>query len=90
MGENNEKQQDQQQQQQQGEGEQDKKDQAQHQEQGGEGQNEKQQGKGDDQKMSKEDADRILKAIGNSEKDLQKKINRTKVKYGNYDSKKDW
>ena len=40
--------------------------------------------------MSKEDAERILKAIGNDEKDLQKKINRTKVKIGNYKSTKDW
>lgn len=89
QGENGEDQQNQQQQQQQGEGEQEKKDQGQ-QQQGSEGQEEQQQGKGQDEKMSKEDADRILKAIGNSEKDLQKKINRTKVKYGNYDSKNDW
>ena len=88
QGENGEDKQ-QQQQQQQGEGEQDKKDQGQ-QQQGSEGQTEQQEGKGQDEKMSKEDADRILKAIGNAEKDLQKKINRTKVKYGNYDSKKDW
>ncbi len=89
QGESGEDQQNQQQQQQQGEGEQEKKDQGQ-QQQGSEGKEEQQQGKGQDEKMSKEDADRILKAIGNSEKDLQKKINRTKVKYGNYDSKNDW
>lgn len=86
QGENGE---DEKEKQQQGEGEQDQKDQTQ-QQQGSEGQTEQQEGKGQDEKMSKEDADRLLKAIGNSEKDLQKKINRTKVKYGNYDSKKDW
>lgn len=88
QGDQGDEQKDQQQQQQQGEGEQDKKDQ--NQQQGSEGQTEQQQGKGQDEKMSKEDADRILKAVGNSEKDLQKKINRTKVKYGTYDSQKDW
>lgn len=88
QGENDEQKKDKQQQQ--GQGEQEKKDQGQQQQQGSEGNTEQQQGKGEDQKMSKEDADRILKAIGNSEKDLQKKINRTKVKYGTYDSKNDW
>ncbi|MGB5106654.1 MAG: tetratricopeptide repeat protein [Candidatus Zixiibacteriota bacterium] len=81
-----------QQQQQQDEG---KQDQQQQQQQGGEGDQDKQQaqqeqGQGDDQKMSKEDAQRILQAIGNDEKDLQKKINRTKVKFGSYKSTKDW
>lgn len=88
--EQGEQKQDQQQQQQQ-ENEQDKQKQ---QQQGGQGDQDKQaqqeQGQGDDQKMSKEDAERILKAIGNDEKDLQKKINRTKVKIGNYKSTKDW
>lgn len=89
QGEEGEDQKEKQQQQQQGEGEQDPKDQAQ-QQQGSEGQADQKEGKGQDEKMSKEDADRILKAIGNSEKDLQKKINRTKVKYGAYESKNDW
>lgn len=89
--EQGEQKQDQQQQQQ----EDGKQDQQQQQQQGGEGDQDKQQaqqeqGQGDDQKMSKEDAQRILQAIGNDEKDLQKKINRTKVKFGSYKSAKDW
>lgn len=76
----------QQQQQQQGEGDEDKQEQP-----GGvqQGEREKSQAP-DEQKMSKEDAMRILRAINNDEKDMQKKVTRQRMGIPGYTGGKDW
>ncbi len=90
QGQQGEQKQDQQQQQEEKQGQQEDQQQQQQGGQGDQQQAQKDGGQGEDQKMSKEDAQRILRAIGNDEKDLQKKVNRTKVKFGTYKSKNDW